>query len=47
MVSMASCRLRGRAAGATGGVAEGAGQEGLPDADGPHEDHVLVPFEEA
>ena len=31
----------------TGGVAEGAGEERLPDADGSEEDHVLVALEEA
>ncbi len=34
-------------AGAAGGVAEGAGQEGLADADGAEEDDVFVAFDEA
>ena len=34
-------------AGATGGVSQRAGQEGLAHTDGPHEDDVLAPLEEA
>lgn len=32
---------------AAGGVAERAGEEGLPDANGAEEDHVFLPFDEA
>lgn len=32
---------------ATGGVAQGRGEEGLPDADRPHEEHVLLALDEA
>jgi hypothetical protein len=32
--------------GATGGVAERAREEGLPDPDRAEEDHILVPFDE-
>jgi hypothetical protein len=32
---------------AAGGVAEGGGEEGLADADGPHEERVLLALDEA